>query len=176
MSKLLFFDLETTGFSREHNDIIELAGILVDSETREIIDEFHEYIKPRQRIPSNITALTGITNDMVRDCMPMWEMLPQFYVWCREVGVDKFIGHNIDAFDMGFMRVKSDIYHIKDFKEYPTVDTLKMAKRLVKEGKINSKDCKQPTLGEYFGIKYDAHSAINDVTALKDIYFKMLEL
>ena len=67
--KLLFFDLETTGFSREHNDIIELAGILVDSETKEKIDEFHEYIKPRQRISSTTTDLTGITNAMVANKM-----------------------------------------------------------------------------------------------------------
>ena len=69
--KYLFFDLETTGFSREHNDIIEIAGILVDSETQQIIDSFHEYVKPRQRIPAKITELTGITNDMVRYAMSM---------------------------------------------------------------------------------------------------------
>ena len=51
--------------------------------------------------------------------------------------------------------------------------TLKLAKKLVKEKKISVDDCKQPTLGKYFGIGYVAHSAINDVTALKDIYFKM---
>ena len=45
-----------------------------------------------------------------------------------------------------------------------------------KRGIIRTQDNKQPTLAEYFGIKYVAHSAINDVTALKDIYFKMLEL
>ena len=174
--KLLFFDLETTGFSREHNDIIELAGILVDSETKEKIDEFHEYIKPRQPISRVITDLTGITNSMVQNKLNTWDVLPMFYVWCKEVGVDAFVGHNIDAFDMGFMRAKAQIYNVTNFKEYPTIDTLKIAKKLNKEGKIHTKDNKQPTLGEYFGIEYDAHSAINDVVALKDIYFKMLEL
>ena len=174
--KLLFFDLETTGFSREHNDIIELAGILVDSETKEKIDEFHEYIKPRQPISRVITDLTGITNSMVQNKLNTWDVLPMFYVWCKEVGVDVFVGHNIDAFDMGFMRAKAQIYNVTNFREYPTIDTLKIAKKLNKEGKIHTTDNKQPTLGEYFGIEYDAHSAINDVVALKDIYFKMLEL
>lgn len=171
--KYLFFDLETTGFSREHNDIIEIAGILVDSETQQIIDSFHEYVKPRQRIPAKITELTGITNDMVRYAMSMWDAIPMFYAWCEQVGVDVFVGHNIDTFDMGFMRTKSTIYKVTNFKEYPTIDTLKLAKKLVKEKKISVDDCKQPTLGKYFGIGYVAHSAINDVTALKDIYFKM---
>jgi len=33
LSKLLFADLETTGFSREWDAIIEIAAILVDDET-----------------------------------------------------------------------------------------------------------------------------------------------
>jgi DNA polymerase III alpha subunit (gram-positive type) len=33
MSKLLFLDIETTGFSRQWNEIIEIAAIVVDSET-----------------------------------------------------------------------------------------------------------------------------------------------
>ena len=99
-----------------------------------------------------------------------------FYAWCDEVGVDVFVGHNIATFDMGFMRTKAQIYNITNFKEYPVIDTLKMAKQLNKEGRIHTENCKQPTLGEYFGVNYCAHSAINDVTALKEIYFKMLEV
>ena len=36
-----------------------------------------------------------------------------------------FVGHNIDTFDMGFMRAKASIYNVTNFKEYPTIDTLK---------------------------------------------------
>ena len=62
--RLIFTDIETTGFSREWDSIIEIAAIAVDEDLNEI-DRFHEYIYPGKSIPAKITEITGITNEMV---------------------------------------------------------------------------------------------------------------
>lgn len=173
---ILFFDIETTGFSKEHNSIIELAGIVVDSETQETVDTFHEYIKPRDRITSQITQLTGITEAQVKNCPEIWEILPQWYLWLRENEVELAIGHNCDVFDKKFLDTKAKTYNIKNYFDVPTFDTLKYARQLSKEGKIVTVNCRQPTLAEFFNIEYKAHNALQDALALKQIYFKMLEL
>ena len=59
------FDIETTGLDSIHNEIIEIGAIkVVDNE---ITDTFQSFIKPKHRISSFITNLTGISNDMVKD-------------------------------------------------------------------------------------------------------------
>jgi DNA polymerase III epsilon subunit-like protein len=42
-----------------------------------------------------------------------------------------------------------------------------------KAGLIKTENNKQPTLAAYYGIQYEAHSAIEDVKALIKIYNKM---
>ena len=40
MAKIVFMDLETTGFSREWDYIIEVAAILYDEETQKTLGQF----------------------------------------------------------------------------------------------------------------------------------------
>lgn len=77
MSRLLFLDLETTGFSTQYNCILEIAAEIVD-ENYNICAQFHRYIRPRGRIPATVVELTGITDDMVRDCPSEKEVLMEF--------------------------------------------------------------------------------------------------
>jgi DNA polymerase III epsilon subunit-like protein len=64
----IVFDLETTGRSTERHHITELACELVDC-SGSVIDntKFSTLVRPPGVIPTFITNLTGITNDMVRD-------------------------------------------------------------------------------------------------------------
>jgi DNA polymerase III alpha subunit (gram-positive type) len=60
------FDLETTGRSRQRDEIIELAAVILDENGIEIEDaSFSQFVKPRNPIPPFITELTSITNDDV---------------------------------------------------------------------------------------------------------------
>jgi DNA polymerase III alpha subunit (gram-positive type) len=60
------FDLETTGRSRQRDEIIELAAVILDENGIEIEDaSFSQSVKPRNPIPPFITELTSITNDDV---------------------------------------------------------------------------------------------------------------
>lgn len=180
---LAICDLETTGFSREHHDIIELACVLWDTVSDKVIDTFHEYIRPSARIPALITEITGITNSQVSDARKSWDVLPDFYTWLQANNVDSFVGHNFDTFDSKFLEAQLARYNlVSKFRtlrfDYPIIDTMKIARQLNKSGKISTENAKQPTLAAYFDIKYKAHSAIEDVLCLLEIYkrFRRLDL
>lgn len=79
MAKILFVDLETTGFSREWDYIIEIAAVLYDEETRKELKVFHEYIRPGKRIPQNIVEITRITNEQVANCRPEKVVIGDFF-------------------------------------------------------------------------------------------------
>lgn len=177
MSKILFLDLETTGFSRQWDYIIELAAVVWDETTKQVVNQFHEYIKPGKPIPAKVTELTGITNEQVAKCRREFDVLADFCEFVALSDVTKIVGHNCKAFDLGFIREKCTKYKLGwDDSSMEIIDTLAMARALNKSGKISTENCKQPTLADFFHIEYEAHSAINDVEALIKIYQKMIAL
>lgn len=58
-------DLETTGISADHDDIIEFGAVKV--EHNEIVDTLDVLCNPGYRIDEYIEHLTGITNEMLED-------------------------------------------------------------------------------------------------------------
>jgi DNA polymerase III epsilon subunit family exonuclease len=172
MAKIVFVDLETTGFSREWDYIIEVAAILYDEETQKTLGQFHEYIRPAKRLPQKITEITGITEFQLKDCRTEKEVLADFYEWLLIQKPDKVVGHNYKSFDGSFLQAKADRYRLI-LKEMEIVDTLTLARQLTKAGKLPVDNHKQPTLAAYYGIVYQAHSAIEDVKALIQVYEKM---
>lgn len=172
---ICFLDTETTGFSEVYNDLIQLSAIIYDTTTREEIETFDEYIRPRTSIPKEITELTGITNKDVENGMSNPEVLRMFWAWCEIHNVDLLAGHNIAAFDQRFLYKKSDMLHI-EHKNYPLLDTIKIARDLKKRKICKFDKVNQPAIAKYFNIEYDAHNSLNDVRALIKIYYKFLEL
>lgn len=175
MAKYIIEDLETTGFSREWDSIIEIAGVLWDSEEDKVLDEFHELIKPSKSIPAKITEITGIDNFMVRNCRSEQEVMRDYIEWVFLSNPDAIIGHNIKTFDHGFVSTKAEKYRLKMF-DIPMIDTLQIARQLTKEGKLPVLNHKQVTLAAYYGIVYEAHRAGEDIRALIQIYKKMTTL
>lgn len=177
MNKELFLDIETTGFSRQWDYILELAGIMYDEDNHRILDSFHEYIKPGKSIPLKITELTGITNIQVSHCRNEKQVLMDFTEWVAINKPNKIIGHNCKSFDLGFIREKSNKYYAGWNEDgIEIIDTLALARQLNKSGKISVDNCQQQTLAAYFNIQYEAHSAIEDVNALIKIYEAMQKL
>lgn len=43
-----------------------------------ILDRFQTFVNPERHIPSQITQLTGITNDMVANAPIVADVLPEF--------------------------------------------------------------------------------------------------
>lgn len=184
---LVFYDIETTGFSREHNDIIEIAAVAWDSSSEEELSTFSTYIKPMGPIPAQITELTRISDFTVRNSPHFWEVVPQFFAWMKDVGVDKMCGYNSDVFDWPFINAQIDRYKLRDkytFDNVSQLDLMKVVRAMEKKGLLHLKEfclkkgltklsVKQSIVGEYFNIQYVAHDAINDCRALKDIYLRL---
>jgi ATP-dependent DNA helicase DinG len=62
------FDLETTGHSRQRDEIIEVAGQFLDPIGIQLEDGvFEQLVRPNQCVSPFITQLTTITNDLVRN-------------------------------------------------------------------------------------------------------------
>ena len=173
MIKILFLDIETTGFSRDWDEIIEVAAILVDETTGKDVDSFHEYIKPHRNITPKITELTRITNAQVANCRSESSVLMDFSEWMTLSKPDMVVGHNCKAFDLNFIQARCNKLSISWNTPANIVDTLTLARQMNKAGLISTENNKQPTLAAYYGIQYEAHSAIEDVKALIKIYNKM---
>ena len=167
----IFLDLETTGFSRQWDYIIEIAAILCD-DNYNAIDSFHEYIKPNKRIPDKIVELTGISNEDVCFCRDERTVLMDFNEWAALSDSGVIVAHNGKAFDLDFIQKKNDYYKYSNnwISKNRLDGTLSIARQLAKQGKISVENFQQPTLAKYFNIQYDAHSAIEDVKALIEIY------
>lgn len=173
MAKILFLDLETTGFSREWDYIIEVAAILYDEETGEELDTFHEYIKPGKKISMQISQITGIDDYKVRNCRDEGSVLSDFFAWIHVSKPTKIVGHNYKSFDGTFLSSKAIRYNLKMLTDFEVVDTLQIARKLTKEGKLPVVNHKQTTLAQFYEIDYRAHSAIEDVRALIKIFEKL---
>ena len=174
MKKTIFLDIETTGFSGQWDYVIELAAVCYDLDDGKILSTFHKYVKPGRKIPQKITELTGITNEAVAHCPSEKEVLMDFNEWFVVNKPTSIVGHNCKSFDIRFLNERFSHYYLSwDVADIEIIDTLALARQLSKANKISPPNLRQPTLAAYFGIEYDAHSAINDVVALIDIYKKL---
>lgn len=87
------------------------------------------------------------------------------------------MGHNCKTFDLRFIRERCAKYGLWwDTSDMEIVDTLALARQYKKSGKLNVPNLQQPTIAEYFGIEYEAHTAIEDIHALEKIYKMFVKL
>jgi len=92
------FDLETTGKNYRSDEIIEIGAVKIQD--GKLGEEFNALVKPSHPISAEITDLTGITNDDVKESPPIQEVLPSFMDF---IGDSVLVAHNVD-FDYPFLR------------------------------------------------------------------------
>ena len=161
------YDLETTGFSSNYNEIIEVAAAKVRN--GQIVEEFSTFVKPNREIGRQITELTSITNDDVRNAPKVEEVLPAFYDFCRGAIL---VAHNA-TFDnshlfQGLKKLGIDAY------DMPSIDTLQLAKVRYGHG-TRLKKFNLKALCQYFDVELlQHHRAINDAKATAYCFIKML--
>ena len=66
-------DVETTGYPK--NKITDISIFSTDGKS--IIKEFHSLVNPSTTIPRNITRLTGISDETVKDAPKFFEIAKQ---------------------------------------------------------------------------------------------------
>ena len=96
--KYAIVDIETSGFGGTPNKITEIAIFLFDG--TKVIDEFTTLVNPECSIPSYITGLTAITNEMVADAPKFYEIAKDILTITRDA---IFVAHNVN-FDYGLIR------------------------------------------------------------------------
>lgn len=157
------FDIETTGFSPDINNIIEIGAVKVAE--GEIVDRFSTFVNPKEPIPYRIEKLTGITDAMVADAPFIVDALTQFSKFCDGA---IYVAHNA-GFDMSFLKAKEEAAGI--FREYSYVDTLGLSRLLVPEISRFRLD----NLCKFFKISLENHHrAVDDAGATAEIFIKLL--
>jgi DNA polymerase-3 subunit epsilon len=91
-------DIETTGGYASANGITEVAIVLHNG--KEVEGKYQTLVNPLQLIPRYITALTGITNEMVADAPSFQEVAQNVF---RLLEDRVFVAHNVN-FDYSFIK------------------------------------------------------------------------
>jgi DNA polymerase-3 subunit epsilon/ATP-dependent DNA helicase DinG len=119
--ELIALDLETTGLDPSIDSIIEFGAVLMRDGL--IVSEYSTLINPGRTIPSEVSALTGITDQDILQANAgtpapsLVQALPELRAF---VGERPIIGHNI-GFDLEFLR------RTGHFKNNFSIDTLDLA-------------------------------------------------
>jgi len=100
LADTVVFDLETTGLSPSHDEIIQVAAVRIRDGKVRSKDPFFSYVRPRRRIDPFITSLTGVTNADVQDAPGALEVVERFASFCGE---SLLVAHNGHTFDVPFI-------------------------------------------------------------------------
>jgi DNA polymerase-3 subunit epsilon len=160
-------DVETTGVRAGGNDrITEIAVVVVQGGRREVV--FDSLVNPGRPIPPVIRAITGITDEMVRDA-PSFEAVADQVLAALAGRI--FVAHNA-RFDWGF--VTAELRRSRDLAlDGPRPCTVRLARRLVK----GVRSCGLDSLQMYFGLENMArHRAAGDALVTAEILALLLRM
>lgn len=153
-------DLETTGFS-EKDEIIEIGLIKVLD--GKIIDKFQSLVKPIHKISKNIEALTGISNEMVKDRLTWHEIEEEVIKFIEDSYI---IAHNV-SFDRGFLERSLSVPILNTWVD--TYDLAKIAYPTLQSYKLSEIANHLSLVSEGY------HRALNDAEIAAKIFLKIIE-
>lgn len=163
------FDTETTGLHPAEEHVIEIGAIKFNCDGL-IGEPFNVLVKPPVQVSQFITDLTHITNDMLKDCPTMKEILPEFMNYIENENT-YLIGHNV-PFDIQFMDSELSRSSLPGLKN-TAFDTLLLARwayphlsYLQEKGQY-----KLQSLASRFKINVEAaHRACDDARVCKEFF------
>lgn len=162
-NEFVVFDLETTGLDYMTEKVTEIGAVKIRN--GRIVETFSTFINPQKEISFEITKLTGITNEMVKDAPLLDNVLPDFYKFCKDCIL---VGQNVQ-FDFGFIDYYSrQCNYIFDHQKD---DTMVIAKK-----NMFLKNYKLKTIADSLNVPLvNAHRAINDALATAKVFIKLVE-
>jgi DNA polymerase-3 subunit epsilon len=161
---LAFFDLETTGLDVTNDRIIEIGIVKLNPDgTREV---YEQRINPTIPISEESKEITGISDEDVKDCPTFADLADQIAAFFGDADL---AGYNSNKFDIPvlaeeFLRAESNF----DMSERQFIDVQNIFHKM-----------EQRTLAAayqfYCGKELiDAHAALADVEATKEVLFAQL--
>ena len=200
MNLALFYDAETTGLpdfkapseAAHQPHIVQLAALQVDLDTRQTIQSMDVIVRPHGwTIPDEVAAVHGITTEHAADVGIPERLAVEMFMdlWNNR----NRVAHN-EQFDarilrIALMRHQGNIFHSPSGKSVPDIwkegraeCTARMATPICalpptdKMKAVGRFHHKTPNLGEAYrhltgNNLQNAHSAMADVLACRDVYF-----
>ena len=163
-------DLETSGGSPNLGaHITEIGAVKIRG--GEKIAKFQTFVNPGTPIPYFITALTGITDEMVFDSPRINETFPTLLVFLGSENETVFVAHN-SPFDLSFLKAAA-VMHGYPWPKFVVIDTAKLARRVLSRDEVS--DCKLGTLAEFFSATVSpTHRALDDALATVDVLHALI--
>ncbi|QRR10440.1 3'-5' exonuclease [Burkholderia sp. MS455] len=123
MQTVAVLDFETTGLSPNLGDrATEIAVILLRD--GQVVDRFQSLMNAGKRIPSDVVALTGITNDMIASAPPASKVMKEAAAF---VGKHAVVAHNA-GFDKRFWQAELGLLGMS--AEHSFACTMLVARRI----------------------------------------------
>jgi DNA polymerase III subunit epsilon len=159
-------DLETTGLSPDRDRITEIGAVKVRG--GEVLGELRTFVHPGGPIPPAITAVTGITDAMVRDAPALGAVLPTVL---RFLGDAVFVAHNA-RFDLAFLRAAAGAVGLPP-PDPVVIDTARLARRLLID---EVRNLRLATIAAHLRTRArPEHRALADARATVEVLHGLLE-
>jgi DNA polymerase-3 subunit epsilon len=171
MTRIICFDIETTGFEYMRGDrCIEIGAVeLIDGKLTE--NNFHEYINPEGKIiPPETYMVHKISNAFLEDKPTMAVVAPKFLEF---IGDSQIVAHNGLDFDFPFINYELSKLHLPNIPRSQMLDSIVIARNRVFGPKAYTLDA----LAKWFGVsltaRADAHGALIDAEILAHVYLEL---
>ena len=164
-TEFVSFDIETTGLNAVNDRMTEIGAQIFKE--GDVLKEFNTFVNPGMHIPEDITRLTGITDEDVRDAPSEKEAMEMFLEF---VGDRPIIAHNAD-FDTGFMHAACARNGLRFSPVY--LDTLALSQALLPD----LKRFKLDIVSNHLDLpKFNHHRASDDAMVVARIMGKFLPM
>ncbi len=161
----VIIDTETTGLEPQTNEIIELAGLKILH--GQIEEPFNSLIRLGQPLPPEITQLTGITDEMLKEGEQKNFVFQRFFDFVQDLPL---IAHNME-FDLPFIQRHLEESTGKKLSNQ-AICTLKLSRNLL-PGLPSHKLAK---VAQHFNIPTPlTHRALGDVEITYQLWLKLAE-
>jgi len=171
MTRIICFDIETTGFEYMRGDrCIEIGAVeLIDGKLTD--NNFHEYINPEGKIiPPETYMVHKISNAFLEDKPTMAVIAPKFLEY---IGDSQIVAHNGLDFDFPFMNYELKKLNLPAIPRSQMLDSIVIARNRVFGPKAYTLDA----LAKWFGVsltaRADAHGALIDAEILAHVYLEL---